>query len=83
MAPTAKVFAQIRQIVGAGEISFEASTIGEFLKKAVQTYGPEFGARLPHCTVLVNGTGVDQETQLDTPIADADQIAILPPVGGG
>lgn len=81
--PKAKVFASLRQVVGAGEISFEASTIGEFVKKAAQAYGEEFAKQLPHCTILVNGTGISQPDELDTPISDADEIAILPPVGGG
>lgn len=80
--PRAKVFAGIRQIVGAGEIEFPAATVGELIAAASAAYGEEFAARVPHCTILVNGTGVAEDAY-DTPITDGDEIAILPPVGGG
>jgi MoaD family protein len=76
----AMVFASLRQVVGAREIEFPAGTIGELLRQAAETYGEAFAKQVPHCTILVNGSGV---TEPDTPITDADQIAILPPVSGG
>lgn len=81
--PKAKLFASLKQLAGTGTIEFPAATVGELLDAAVRAYGEEFERQLPHCTVLVNGVGVSQSDGLGTPIAETDEIAILPPVGGG
>lgn len=40
---------------------------------------PELGPRVPHVSFAVNGRVVS----LDSPVADGDEVAFIPPVSGG
>jgi MoaD family protein len=76
----ARVFASIRQLVGASHLEVEASTLRELVDAAAAKYGDAFAKQIPHCKLVVNGEPV---TDLDTPIGEGDEVAILPPVAGG
>ena len=80
--PTAKVFAAMAELVGAREITFEATTVREFLDAAGERYGKPFQDLLLRCTVLLNGEQV-RAVGLDLPLQEGDELAILPPVAGG
>jgi molybdopterin synthase sulfur carrier subunit len=55
------------------------ATVGAVLAAATARYGSEFAAVLEVCRVWVNGDEADD----DTPVADDDEVAVLPPVSGG
>jgi molybdopterin converting factor small subunit len=59
----------------------EGATVGEVLVHARATYGQHFADVLDHARVWLNG---DEPTDGDaTPVADGDEVAVLPPVSGG
>ncbi|MFN8050169.1 MAG: MoaD/ThiS family protein [Acidimicrobiales bacterium] len=77
--PTLRLFAQARQSAGTGQDTVPGTTVGEVLDGAVARYGDGFAAVLATCKVWVNGDEADRSTT----VADADEVAVLPPVSGG
>ncbi len=55
------------------------ATVGEVLQEASDRYGEAFVGLLETCRVWCNGEPADA----DQPVADSDEIAVLPPVSGG
>lgn len=91
---TVKFFTTLREIVGKKEEQIELShpiTVETFLKQLSKTYGNEFvdyvfdelGNVRGHLQFLINGKSITTMQGLKTKLNNGDQIAILPPVGGG
>ena len=79
MNVSVKLFARAREVVGARKVVRtvpEGTTIGE-LRQGVVSDWPEL-AKL-HFSFAVNRTYASQETVLQ----DGDEVAFIPPVGGG
>jgi molybdopterin synthase sulfur carrier subunit len=74
-----RLFAAARTAAGTARDLVPGGTVAEVLDAAVARYGDEFAAVLPTCAVWVNG---DPATGA-TPLADADEVGVLPPVSGG
>ena len=76
-----RFFAQAREAAGCSADQLDAPTLGQLLDAARGRYGAEFAAVLEQARVWVNG---DEPPAGDaTPLADGDEVAILPPVSGG
>ena len=73
------LFASAREAAGVGRDDIPGATVGEVLDAAAQRYGDRFRAVLPHCRIWCNGDPADPAT----PVADGDEVAVLPPVSGG
>ena len=56
-----------------------AATVREALALAVERYGPAFAELLAVSQVWVNAEAAD----LDAPLGDHDELAVLPPISGG
>lgn len=91
---TVRFFTTLREITGKKEEQIQLSrpiTIGSLLKQLGKKYGKEYddyvfdelGDVRGHLQVLVNGQSVTTLHGLRTTLTDGDQIAVLPPVGGG
>ncbi|MGH2704226.1 MAG: MoaD/ThiS family protein [Actinomycetota bacterium] len=82
--PRLRLFASLREAAGRERDEFAAATLPELLEQARRRYGDDFGHVLERSTVAVNGepagTALDPH---DTPLADDDEVALLPPVSGG
>jgi len=89
-----KFFTTLREIVGKKEEHIEFShsvTVEKLLKQLSKTYGKEFenyvydelGNIRGHLQFLVNGKSITALEGLKTKLREGDQVAILPPVGGG
>lgn len=89
-----KFFTTLREITGKKEDEIEFSralTIGLLMKQLSKKYGKEFndyvydelGNVHGHLHFLVNGKSIAGLNDLKTKLKDGDQVAILPPVGGG
>jgi len=89
-----KFFTTLREIVGKKEEQIEFSrsvTVEALMKQLLKKYGKEFedyvydelGNVRGHLQFLVNGNSVTALQGFKTKLRDGDQIAILPPVGGG
>jgi len=89
-----KFFTTLREIVGKKEEHIELTrsvTVDTLLKRLAKTYGKEFqdyvydelGNVRGHLQFLVNGKSVTALQGFKTKLREGDQMAILPPVGGG
>jgi len=91
---TARFFTTLREITGKKEEPVEFSktaTINSLLKQLSKKYGKDFddymfdeiGDVRGHLQILVNGKSITATGGLKTKLKEGDQVAILPPVGGG
>jgi len=89
-----KFFTTLREIVGKKEEQIELSrsvTVDTLLRQLTKRYGKEFedyvydelGNVRGHLQFLVNGKSITALEGLKTKLREGDQVAILPPVGGG
>jgi len=91
---TVKFFTTLREITGKKEEQIEFSktaTVESLLKQLSKKYGKEFddyvydelGNVHGHLHFLVNGQSITALNEFRTRLKEGDQVAILPPVGGG
>ena len=74
-----RLFAALRELAGTGELQVSGRTVGEVVDAACLGKGERFARVAAVSSFVVNG-----ERALRTaPVADGDEIAILPPVSGG
>jgi sulfur-carrier protein len=76
---TLRLFASIREAAGTDRDTVPGTTVAEVLDAARARYGDDFSRRLQICRVWVNG----EPAEPGAPVADADEVAVLPPVSGG
>lgn len=74
-----RLFAAAREAAGTGRDTVEATTVAEALDVARARYGDRFAEVLDRSRVWLNGELADPST----PVTDADEVAVLPPVSGG
>jgi len=81
VAVALRLFAQAREAAGTASSDWPPSTLGDLLAAASTRYGADFVAVLETARVWVNG---EEPADGDaTPLADGDEVAVLPPVSGG
>ena len=84
--PTVKLFANLRKIVEAKELSVRGTSLrgvlNELLKEvpALDAVIVEDGQIRPHIVITING---HNETQMDVTVTEQDIIAIFSPIAGG
>ena len=84
MTVTLRLFAAAREAAGRGRDEYDPSdapTVGALLDAASAAYGPTFRSVLATSRVWVNGD--EPAAGRATPLADGDEVAVLPPVSGG
>jgi MoaD family protein len=74
-----RLFASVREAAGTARDTLPGGTVGEVLDAARARYGERFSGLLETCRVWVNG----ESASAGTPVAETDEVAILPPVSGG
>ena len=74
-----RLFAAARETAGTGEDVVSGSTVAEVLVEAERRYGEAFADIVRTSKVWLNG----EECDMSSPVTDADEIAVLPPVSGG
>jgi molybdopterin synthase sulfur carrier subunit len=90
---TVKLLATLRTVAGAKEISVPVgadATVRDLLQ-SINRVNPALGARILEddgqlkngFQLVVGGRHVDLLQGLDTPVADADNLMLIPPVSGG
>ena len=81
MLITVRVFARLRDIIGASEIQREWPN-GSTARVVWDTLVAEHPELNQYGAVV--STAINEEyTRIDHPLADGDEIAFLPPVSGG
>jgi molybdopterin converting factor subunit 1 len=81
MRVTVRLFARLRDLVGAAELARQVdptASVAEVWGDLVR----EFPALAPY-TSSVSGAVNAEYARMDAPVADGDEVAFLPPVSGG
>lgn len=90
-----RLFTTLRELVGKGEETLEFDlgivTVKDVLEDLAKRYGEEFKNYLyneerevrERLQLLVNGKNVSLLEELKTQLKEGDQVAVVPPVGGG
>lgn len=74
-----RLFAALREIAGAGEVEASGRSVADVTDRLGERFGERFAAIAEVSSFVVNG----ERATGDTPIAEGDEVAILPPVSGG
>jgi MoaD family protein len=74
-----RLFAALRELAGTGSLEASGRTAGDVADELAGRFGERFRKIAAVSTFVVNGERADR----DTPVADGDEVAILPPVSGG
>lgn len=74
-----RLFAAAREAAGTGRDDLPGATVGEVLGAGRARYGAAFEEVLATAQVWRNGEPCDPAD----PVADGDEVAVLPPVSGG
>jgi MoaD family protein len=74
-----RLFAALREQAGAARVETEGRTVGDVVDALTERYGERFGSIAAVGSYVVNG----ERATRATPIADGDEVALLPPVSGG
>ena len=53
--------------------------MADVIEEASERFGSEFSDIANNCRIWLNGN----PTEIDNPVSDDDEIALLPPVSGG
>ena len=90
-----RLFTTLRELTGKREETLEFNTgivtVEDVLKELTRRYGKEFKEYLyndkhmvrDYLQLLVNGKSVDLMKRTKTTLKEGDEVAIVPPVGGG
>jgi len=74
-----RLFAALREIAGDSFVEARGHTFGEIVDDLSARYGERFAQIADVGSFVINGERASRET----PIAEGDEIALLPPVSGG
>ncbi len=74
-----RLFAALREAAGASEVEVFGRTVGELADVLAATHGERFAKVAAVSSFVVNG----ERATRATPVAEGDEVAILPPVSGG
>ncbi len=76
---TLRLFAAARDAAGTARDTIAGPTVAAVLDEAASRYGAHFADVVAKSRVWVNG----EPAEPWTPVADSDEVAVLPPVSGG
>lgn len=74
-----RLFAALREAAGTSQTEASGRTAGDVADALAARFGDRFAEVSAVSSIVVNG----ERATRDTPVADGDEVAILPPVSGG
>jgi phosphohistidine phosphatase len=74
-----RLFAALRELAGAAHVEASGRTAGEVADALSAVHGERFAAIAAVSSFVING----ERAERGTPVAEGDEVAILPPVSGG
>lgn len=77
--PRLLLFGPARQLAGTGAIVLAGTTTEDVLAAAIHRFGPAFAELAGRSQMWVNG----EPAEPGSPVAEHDELALLPPVSGG
>ena len=78
---TIRLFARLREITGAGELTRDVSAPAD--AQAAWTVLTRECPALEQYRTVISCAVNEQYAKFDTPLAEGDEVAFLPPVSGG
>jgi molybdopterin converting factor subunit 1 len=81
MRVTVRLFARLRDVAGAGDFEREAPPAAT-IRTIWESLAREHPGLEPYGASISSARNAEY-AQMDTPVADGDEIAFLPPVSGG
>jgi len=81
MRVTIRLFARLRDLAGTGELAREVPA-GATVATVWRALASEFPAMAPY-EASVSSAVNSEYARRETPVADGDEVAFLPPVSGG
>ena len=81
MRVSVKLFARLREIAGASDLEREVPA-GATIATVWNGLVTEWGGLEPYTRTLSAARNLEY-AKLETPVADGDEVAFLPPVSGG
>ncbi len=76
-----RLFASLRDAASTSETTVEADRLSDLLDLLRVRFGEPFASRLSRALVLVGGEPVSHGTEM--PLADGEEVVLLPPFSGG
>jgi molybdopterin converting factor small subunit len=73
------LFGPAREAAGVSHVALPGRNVGEVIAAAEDRFGDLFVQIMATSSVWLNGDAVERET----PVVDADEVAVIPPVSGG
>lgn len=77
--PKLRLFANLRELAGISRLELPGATVGDVIDEAKSRFGYDFERGLSASRIWVNG----EEADMSTPVAESDEVVVLPPVSGG
>lgn len=74
-----RLFGPAREAAGTSGVFVPGESVGAVVGSARAQFGEPFSTVLDGSRLWVNG----DEANLDTPVCDDDEVAVIPPVSGG
>lgn len=74
-----RLFAAVRELAGTSELDAQAPDVAGLMDVLSARMGPDFDRLMSAGTVVVDGEPAGRET----PLSEASEVALLPPVSGG
>jgi len=74
-----RLFAALRESADTPEVEVAGKTVGDVVDALSERFGDRFAAVAGVSSFVVNG----ERAARSTPIAEGDEVALLPPVSGG
>jgi len=76
---TVRLFAALRELAGSSQVEAEGATVGEVVEALSARFGDRFAGVARVGSAVVEGERADAST----PLAEGQEMALLPPVSGG
>jgi MoaD family protein len=74
-----RLFAALRELAGDSLVEARGRTVGDLADDLSARFGERFASIAAVSSFVVNG----ERATRSTPVAEGDEVAILPPVSGG
>jgi MoaD family protein len=76
---TVRLFAALRELAGSSHVDAQGDTVGDVVEALSARFGDRFAGVARVGSAVVDGERVDAST----PLAEGQEMALLPPVSGG
>jgi len=76
---TVRLFAALRELAGSSHVDAQGATVGEVVEALSARFGDRFAGVARVGSAVVDGERADAST----PLAEGQEMALLPPVSGG